>query len=264
MIFQVENGSFGFGEKPLFSQINFEVKQGEILSILGANGVGKTTLLRCMMGLLDWKEGCSKVDKVKITKNCDDSIWTKIGYVPQAKNTVSPLRAKDLVLLGRSAHLKVFSQPTKKDKQRALEALEKINMGHLSDKYCNKMSGGELQMVLIARALCIKPKMLILDEPESNLDFKNQLMVLDTISTLSKEEGISSIVNTHYPDHAIHLSNKSLLLNNNGKSVYGYTNKVLTESNLKDIFKVDVKIINHEIENRRYVSIVPLYSKNIM
>ncbi len=258
MIFKVCNGSFGYGDKKLFGNINFMLKQGEVLSILGANGVGKTTLLKCMMGLLSWDTGYSQIDDTVIERKSENSIWKKIGYVPQAKNSVSSLMAKDFVLLGRSSHLGLFGQPTAKDRKIAIEALEKINMGYLANKYCSKMSGGELQMILIARALSITPKMLVLDEPESNLDFKNQLMVLDTITNLSKKENISSIINTHYPTHAMHLSDKSLLLNSNGESISGVTRDVITEKTLRDIFKINVKIINNKIENKDYLSIIPV------
>lgn len=260
MIFEVENGSFGYGNKILFNKINFKLNQGEVLSILGANGVGKTTLLKCMMGLLQWKEGYSKIDDIRINKNMGTDIWRNIGYVPQSKNSVSPLKAKDLVLLGRSSHLSILSQPSIKDRKIALDALEKINIGHLANTYCNRMSGGELQMVLIARAICIKPKLLVLDEPESNLDFKNQIMILDTISQLAKSDGISAIINTHYPDHAMHLSDMSLLLKKNGENIFGKTEEVLTEKNLDDTFNVNVKIVEHNINEKKYVSIVPLYS----
>lgn len=264
MIFKVKDGSFGYGDKLLFNNVNFSLEKGEILSILGANGVGKTTLLRCMMGLLPWKNGFSQIDNTIIKKDSENSIWKKIGYVPQAKNSVSPLLAKEFVLLGKSSHLNIFAQPSSKARKDSLEAMEKINIGHLANKACNKMSGGELQMVLIARALCINPKMLILDEPESNLDFKNQLMVLNTIEKLAREEGISSIMNTHYPSHALQISNKSLLLNSSGENLFGLTKSVINEQTLKSIFKVDVKIIENTIENRTYVSIVPLYKNYVV
>jgi iron complex transport system ATP-binding protein len=121
------------------------------------------------------------------------------------------------------------------------------------------VSGGELQMVLIARALTINPKMLVLDEPESNLDFRNQLIMLETIRDLSKKRGISAIVNTHYPEHALKISDKALILNREGRNMFGYAEDVINEENMKQAFSVQVHINQFEYRGAGYRSVVPLY-----
>ena len=150
MIFRVENGCFGYKEKQILKNISFTVGDGEVLSVLGSNGVGKTTLLKCMMGLLKWNSGHSYVDDQEISQMKHKDFWKKIAYVPQAKGAAFGYSALDMVTLGRSAHLGTFAQPGKEDRKAAEEAMEEIGVTYLRDKLCTEMSGGELQMVLSA------------------------------------------------------------------------------------------------------------------
>lgn len=228
------------------------------MSVLGPNGVGKTTLLKCMMGLLNWNEGGTFVDGSSIRSIPSKDLWKKIAYVPQAKGSAFGYSALDMVVLGRSAHLGTFKQPQKEDIDIAERAMEDVGITYLRDKLCTEMSGGELQMVLIARALTVEPSMLVLDEPESNLDFRNQLIILETIKRLAKERNISAIVNTHYPSHALQIADKSLMLNRDGSSIYGKAEEVINEANMQKAFNVHVHINEFSHENIWYKSVVPL------
>ena len=120
------------------------------------------------------------------------------------------------------------------------------------------MSGGELQMVLIARALSAEPEMLVLDEPESNLDFKNQLIVLETIVRLARDRGIAAVINTHYPAHALKIADKALILSRDGTSLCGPAEEVLNEENMRSAFDVRVKIADFLFEGLRYRSVIPI------
>lgn len=259
MIYEVKNGTFGYKNDLILNDINFTVRDGEVMSILGPNGVGKTTLLKCMMGLLKWKEGASLLDGQNIKNIKPKEFWQKIAYVPQAKGSAFGFTALDMVTLGRSAHLGIFSQPKAEDQEAAKRAMEDMGILHLKDKLCTEMSGGELQMVLIARALTIDPSMLVLDEPESNLDFKNQLIILETIRSLSKKRGISAIVNTHYPEHALKISDNALILNREGKNIFGKAEEIINEENMKQAFSVQVHINQFHYRGAEYRSVVPLY-----
>lgn len=258
MKLSVEKGTFYYRkDKPVFENINFEVNEGEILAILGPNGAGKTTMLRCITGMLKWKEGRSLLDSEDIAVMAPKKLWSKMAYVPQAKSVSSAYTALEMVLLGRSSHLNVFAAPKQADVDKALEVLGFLGIAHLADKKCSEVSGGELQMILIARALAADPKVLILDEPESNLDFKNQLVVLDAMSSLAAN-GMACIFNTHYPAHALQRAQKSLILFNGGESIFGSTVSVVTEENIRSAFGVDAII--GEIETPEHVikSVIPL------
>ena len=144
------------------------------------------------------------------------------------------------------------------DRKIARESLEAIGVGHLCKKILSRVSGGELQMVLIARALAGQPELMILDEPESNLDFRNQLVVLEAIRNLRREKGLSFVVNTHYPEHAISLSDQTLLLLGGGESLSGPTREVIVEENLKRAFSVEVRIRDLELGACAYTCVMPL------
>lgn len=258
MIFEVKDGSYGFGEEIFFENLNFTIGEGETLAVLGPNGIGKTTLLKCMMGLKPWAHGESRIDGKSLKKLSQKEVWSNIGYVAQAKNVSFTYTAKEMVLLGRSAHLGLFSQPSKKDISIAEEAMEMVGIADLANKNCHQMSGGQLQMVLIARALASKPKMLIMDEPESNLDFKNQLIILDTIEKLAKEHQISCIINTHYPAHALRVAHKSLILSKDKEWFWGESKEVINKMNMKKAFGVRVAIESIHIEDQKHTYVVPI------
>lgn len=254
----VHHGSFFYQKNtPVFNDINFSVDSGEILAILGPNGAGKTTMLRCITGMLKWRGGDSLLDGEPIRNMSAKNLWTKMAYVPQAKGTASSYTAFESVLLGRSNNLNAFSTPKQKDMEKAKEVMEQLGIAHLMDKKCSAISGGELQMVLIARALAAEPQVLILDEPESNLDFRNQLIVLDTITRLANE-GMTCIFNTHYPAHALQRSHKALILSRGGNYVFGSTAAVVTEKNIRSAFGVDAIIGEVETPENILRNVIPL------
>ena len=259
MIFEVRSGRFGYGKgAEVLRNISFVIKPSSVTSILGPNGVGKTTLLKCMLGLLKWRSGGSYIDGKPISGMKHMEIWRKIGYVPQAKQSAFAYSVLDMVLLGRGAHIGTFSKPRAADIQIALDSLEKIGIGHMRDKLCSRISGGELQMVLIARALAAQPDLMILDEPESNLDFKNQLIVLNTIRRLRDDFGISSLINTHYPEHAMSISDNGIILRRDGTIVSGPARDVLNERNMEHAFGVTVRIHDIPVGNSRHTCVLPI------
>ncbi len=259
MIFEVRGGGFRYAKgRDILKNIQFSIGKGDVLSILGPNGVGKTTLLKCMMGLLKWNSGGSYIDGEDIARMSHRRLWQKIAYVPQAKSSVFAYTTEEMVLLGRSAHIGIISQPSIEDHEKVKAAMDAVGISYLRGKACNRISGGELQMVLIARALTTEPAMLVLDEPESNLDFKNQLIILEIIKEIAKTRGISSIFNTHYPAHALKISNKSLILNKQGQSIFGDTKEVVNCENMRDSFSVNVHISEVQICNERHSLVIPL------
>jgi len=240
MLLEVRNGSFGYTrEQIIIRDISFALKQGRIMSILGQNGIGKTTLLKCLIGLLKWQKGRTLVDGKPIysLKECEF-----IGYVPQAHRTVFAFTVAEMAALGRARHVPLFRMPAKQDKENVMNALETVGIVDLKDRLCSQLSGGQLQLVYIARALVNEPRLLIMDEPESHLDFRNQYMILNLIKKLRDDRGISCIINTHYPDHALRISDYTLMLGWGGY-IYGCSDDIITEENMKEYFEVNVRIL---------------------
>jgi iron complex transport system ATP-binding protein len=262
MTFSVHNASFSYRQTPVLKDICFYVDSGQILAILGPNGVGKTTLLKCMMGLLKWDSGASMIDGTPVPQIHYREFWKKIAYVPQAKNSVFSYSAEEMVVMGRSAHIGSFRQPSALDYDLARQAMAEVGISHLKNRLCNEISGGELQMVLIARALSSQPSMLVLDEPESNLDFKNQLIILDTIETLAGEKNISCVFNTHYPAHALKIATHALVLTQDKYNLFGPARQVINEDNMCQAFEVNVHINEVEINKKSYTSVLALSVRN--
>ena len=254
----VEQGSFYYQkDTPIFQNVNFSVDSGEILAVLGPNGAGKTTMLRCITGMLKWRGGQSLLDGEPIHTMPMRKLWSKMAYVPQAKAASSAYTAFETVLLGRSSHLNAFASPKKEDVEKAEEVMDLLGISHLANKKCTAISGGELQMVLIAKALASDPKVLILDEPESNLDFKNQLVVLDAMSRLA-QNGMACVFNTHYPAHALQRADKALILSRGGDYVFGSTASVVTRENIRKAFGVEAVIGEIETPGNILQNVIPL------
>lgn len=241
MRISVENASFGYRpDEDLFVGLDFSLPSGRIMSILGPNGIGKTTLLKCLVGTLDWRTGRALFD------GRDLSYFKKrkefpLGYVPQAHNSSFPYSVEDMVVMGRARFISLFSVPTAHDREMAEAAMKTVGVWDIRHRRCDQLSGGQLQLVFIARALAGQPGILVLDEPESHLDFKNQFFILELIQELASSQGLTCIMNTHYPQHALRISDVTLLLSRT-EHLFGETSRVITEANIRRWFEVDSSV----------------------
>ena len=260
MKLSVEHGSFAYQGKQdriILQDVGFSVEKGDMMAILGPNGAGKTTLLRCILGFLPWKSGKTLLDGRDIRQIPPKELFAHMAYVPQAKNIAAAYSVREMILLGRSSRFGFFAQPGQRDLLAAKRVMERLHIEKLADKKCSEISGGELQMVLIARALAADPEILILDEPESNLDFKNQLLILDKLCELVAG-GMTCLFNTHYPAHALRRANKALLLGADGSVISGSAARVVTERNIERAFGVRAVIGEIETPENVFCDIVPL------
>ena len=237
----VENLACGYGNRTVIKNIQLSINTGDILCILGPNGVGKTTLFKTIQGFLPLHNGKIIINGQNISTISQKKLAHLLAYVPQTHETVFPFRVIDVVVMGRTAHLGIFSTPGKKDYKICQEILEKLNIGHLTDKVYTEISGGEKQLALIARALVQKPQFLLMDEPTSNLDFGNQVKVLQQIVNLSRD-GIAVIMTSHFPDHAFLCSAKTALFRKDRSLVTGAAEEVITEESLKEAYGIPVKM----------------------
>ena len=257
MTLQVKNGTFGYKNKSILQNIELYIDGNTVLTVLGPNGVGKTTLLKCIMGFLRWGEGETLLNGKPLNTYSNKEIWQNISYVPQAKKSVFSYTVEDMVVMGLSATQNFFEVPKKEEYDKTYQMLETVGISKLIGKFCNELSGGELQMVMIARALVSNPELLILDEPESGLDMKNQIRILDIIKQASQGMNTACIINTHFPNHALNISDKTLLMGYDNNKLFGDTKELLTEKYIERFFSVRSKIVSFSTEEQDYKTIFP-------
>lgn len=242
----------------LFKNLSFCLDQGQVLSILGPNGVGKTSLIRCICDFEKWKFGKSYLDGKDIASFSRRELWSNISYVPQKRSFSFEYSGIDMVVLGLASKIGPFAKPGAREYEKAENLMKSLAIDNFKDKSCSVMSGGELQMVLIARALISDPSLIILDEPESGLDFKNQLKIISLIKKLSKIDNISVIINTHYPAHALEVADKCLMLMHNGIHKIGKTSDIICKGNMKEAFGVEVILEKIKKDEKEYNTIIPI------
>lgn len=211
MILNVEELDFLYRNREVLENIALEVNHGEIVAILGPNGVGKTTLLKCLNRILRPRRGRVFLDGAEVGDLDTLEIARRAGYVPQRVET-GRLTAFDAVLLGRTPH--IGWDVTPRDLGIVDAIFTRLDMQHLRLSYIDEMSGGELQKIAIARALVQEPRILLLDEPTSSLDMKNQVEILDTIHGIVREHGIAAVMTMHDLNQAFRYADRFIFLKN--------------------------------------------------
>ena len=252
MQFKVQNLSCGYGDYAVQKYINFTLESGEILCVLGPNGSGKSTLFRSLIGLQPPLDGQVFIDNSNISKWSQRKRSSHIAYVSQRATTNFPYRVSEIVELGRLNRIGIAGQPTDADFLAAEQAMSDLGIYHLRDCLYTDISGGELQMVMIARALTQRPKMLILDEPTAALDYGNAVRVLKCIHELA-ERGYSVLMSTHSPDHAFMCEADVLLLRKDAPMVHGSCTDVITDKYMKQCYGVNIKIVEFVNEKGKVV-----------
>lgn len=242
----------GYPSTDILGPINLSLRTNEICCILGRNGIGKTTLFKTIMGFISAKQGCVVVDNKNICSVDAKELARYISYVPQAKNYSYQYSVLETVLMGRACHIKTYESPSAKDYEIATAMLDKLSIAHLTNKLYFELSGGEQQIVLIARALAQESNFIIMDEPASNLDYENQKKVLDVLKKLSNN-GIGIIMSSHSPDHAFYCGTTVVMITKDKRIISGKNDQVLNSKHLKEVYGVDVEIISKKIADDKIV-----------
>lgn len=239
MKLEAKHLDIGYRGRRVGSDISLALEAGEVLCLLGPNGSGKTTLFRTLLGLLPAQGGQVAIDGADLVSRARDEVARLVSYVPQAHAAFFPFTVEEVVLMGRTAHLGVFSSPSRHDREVARATLERMRLASLADSIYTRISGGERQLTLIARALAQEARIVVMDEPTANLDFGNQVRVLEHIQSLARS-GIGILLSTHDPDQAFLCATRVAMLHEGRLARLGPPDEVITAESLKQIYGVDV------------------------
>lgn len=243
MRLNIENLSFGYKDNKVLDNISFSVKEGDFLCVLGKNGIGKSTLFKLLLGFLKKDSGKIQIEGKDLEEYDRKALAREIAYIPQYSTSAFSYSVFDTVLMGTTCQLDTLSSPKTKEKKIAKQALERFGIAHLSHKLTSSISGGERQLVTLARAIAQGSHILILDEPTANLDYGNQFRVMNTISSL-KKQGYSILLSTHNPEQALWFSDKVMFLSDKKILDFGDKEKVMTSENLKKIYDIPIDLID--------------------
>ena len=246
-ILDVKNLSFSYPSHAVLRKMDFTLYPGEVVSLLGPNGCGKSTFIRLMLGLLRGS-GDILLDGRPLSRFSPKTIAQHIAYIPQYHNVPFNYTVREMVVMGRVAKLGFFAQPGKKDLAAADAALRTVGIETLADRPFGLLSGGQKQMVLLARALAQEVSTFIMDEPVSGLDYGNQMRLLEMITQLAAE-GYTFLKTTHYPDHALLVSSRVVVMHEGRMIADGAPNEVINPSMLRDIYGVEADIVAHRDKN---------------
>lgn len=241
MMLDVRKLNFSYGERRILKDISFKAESNTVVSILGSNGAGKTTMLKCINKLLKPDSGEVYVDDVNVLELENKDLARSIGFVPQSV-PVSRMTVFDSVLIGRKPHFELTA--SKKDIAITGDVIDALGLSKLSLRYLNEISGGEFQKVQIARAIVQEPKVLILDEPTNNLDITNQHITMHMVEDAVRARGMCTIMTMHDINLAIHYSDKFLFLSGGEVAAYGGMD-IIDEELIRKVYGIDADVIRH-------------------
>lgn len=250
-LLELQGLSCGYGTRTVLADIGFSLSAGEILYLLGPNGVGKTTLFKTILRQLPAIAGQIRICGEDVGSWHTARFAAMVGYVPQAHTPPFPFRVFEVAAMGRAAHFSAFGGPSRRDYELAEASLQTLGIVHLRDRPYTDISGGERQLVLVARALAQQPRLMVMDEPTSNLDFGNQVAVLDEIQALVESQDIAVIITSHDPNHALRYGSKVAAIKRGGAIAVGKPEIVITEDYLLATYGVATSIVEVACNARR-------------
>jgi iron complex transport system ATP-binding protein len=239
----LENISCGYGKKEILADVNISIQEAQLTCLIGKNGVGKTTLFKTILGLLPALKGQIKFNGKNIHSLSCAELARQISYVPQAHGAPFPFKVLDVVLMGQHVHTSgFFGKPAKHNVDIAVECIQALRIEKLMHKNFSKISGGEKQMVLIARAMAQQPRFIAMDEPTANLDLGNQVRVLK-VAQILKEKGYGVIMNTHSPEQALQFADNLIMLKKGGIAKVGIPSEIIRSETVSDLYNTPVELV---------------------
>ncbi len=244
MRLELKDVSCGYDPKhPILENVTFDLNSGDVCCLLGPNGVGKSTLFKTILHLLPVMKGTIAINGESMENWSARRVSEHMAYVEQAHIPTFPYEVKDIAMLGRMGQISALGQPSKRDQEIVEKSLDTVGIRHLRRKIYTDISGGERQLLMIARALAQEPKILVLDEPTANLDYGNMVKVMECIRHLARRENLCVIFTTHIPDQAFMTNAKTVFLFRDDPLVVGPAEKVITEKNLYKAYHANIQIL---------------------
>ena len=240
---EVSNLVKKYGDHTAVDHLSFQIEKGKIYGFLGPNGAGKSTLFRCILGGLPDYGGAILLDGRDARTLDQRALAAHIAYIPQIHRPTFGYSVLDTALMGLTRQLSPFRSPSAAQEEQAMAALERMGVAQLARRSFSELSGGEQQLVLIARALCQRSDILVMDEPTSSLDYGNQLRVLERVRQLARQ-GYTVLLSTHDPQHALRFSQKVLALSGGQVAADGCTADVLTPGLLRRLYGVEAVVLD--------------------
>ncbi len=240
---RTDNVCFGYNGRTVLHDISLCIEGGYVLSLLGPNGSGKTTLLKVLLGLYQPDTGNVLLEGTPMSELTPRQLARKVAYVPQTHRMSFAYTVFDIILMGRASYTSFFSRYSKEDYEIAEQAMERLSITWLRDRVYTEISGGERQLTLIGRALAQGADTLVMDEPLNGLDYGNQIKLLECIAGLA-QEGYTFVKTTHFPDHALWVSNRVVLMHQGRIIADGPTENVINEHNISELYDRDIAILD--------------------
>ena len=251
MSIEVKELSFSYKKNvPVLHDVSFSLQSGQFICLLGPNGVGKSTLFKCMLGLLRGYDGEIIIDGENIRSLTQKQLSRKVAYIPQSTAPVFNYTVSDIVLMGTTSLTGGFSSPGTREAAFVDSALETLHIEHLRDRMFMNISGGERQLVLIARALAQQANILFMDEPTANLDYGNQIRVLEQVHRLSRQ-GFTVIQSTHNPEQAFMFADEVLAVKNGMIAAHGAPNEVMDAGLIRSLYGIEAEVLSIKEDKMR-------------
>lgn len=242
MLLQLQNVSGGYGNKDVVKNVSCHTHEGEILCLAGPNGCGKTTLFRLILGSLPLSGGHIFIDGQELSELSPRQLAGRIAYIPQYHTPIFAYTALDVVLMGRASHFSAFDAPKAVDREAAFQALETVNALELVNQSYTALSGGQRQLILIARAICQSAKIFVMDEPAANLDYANQQLLMEVVTGLAKK-GYCIVMSTHSPEHPASIGSRVLMMKDGSVAAFGPPASVITPENLERVYGIEMDVV---------------------
>lgn len=243
MLLEVEDLRGGYGKGDVVKGVSCRADSGDVLCLVGPNGCGKTTLFRLMLGSIPISSGRVRIAGRDIATLSPRALANLIAYIPQYHTPIFAYTVLDIVIMGRASHFSSFETPKPVDREAAFAALEKVHALHLANEKYTALSGGQRQLILIARAICQSAQVFVMDEPAANLDYANHQLLLEVIRDLAKK-GYCIVMSTHSPEHPFSVGSQVLLMKQGSAVAFGPPREVITPDSLQQVYGIEMDVLS--------------------